>query len=540
MQTNKYRNEIDVLADINQLVSSENYIEVIVEILFRDFMGSAEKIANSNSAEVISYNELAFLIGNWIKNYSIKEAPNDPKILIKKTDDVLLEYHNSMFFNNLDLNVKDISLYKKFENGSLFKEAFFYSSTAGYDRQYIDLLCKKYAHDKSWLKNNKGIDLDLLSVFFKMIKDRLDTRLHLLQMLKRRLNSKEKQDVFIFTLKDLAGTNKEYLSIIKALTIPLEAGQNKNYHDIADYNEFLNRPIIGLENERYFIPLPYFVAEALYESPFYWMNEDKDYAPIASNNRGMVAEDLVFQNVSKIFGNQFVNRNIKIKINKTKTLTDIDVIAWTKDTAIIFQVKAKKLTALSKKGELMAIKSDFTKAIVSANKQAETSIDALQNNNNYFFEMADGKEFCMPNVQRFLTLIVLLDQYPAISHQTHILLGEKMEKPPIAFSIFDLETLVNYLETGDRFADYIYKRTESSKYYRGANEMQYLGYYLRYGMNPLEKDEYVYIDPSFGQKMDAKEHETRIKDFKRSSISIGRNELCPCGSGKKFKRCHLT
>ncbi|HAK1284804.1 TPA: hypothetical protein H1546_003039, partial [Listeria monocytogenes] len=20
---------------------------------------------------------------------------------------------------------------------------------------------------------------------------------------------------------------------------------------------------------------------------------------------------------------------------------------------------------------------------------------------------------------------------------------------------------------------------------------------------------------------------------------VGRNELCPCGSGKKFKRCHL-
>ena len=27
--------------------------------------------------------------------------------------------------------------------------------------------------------------------------------------------------------------------------------------------------------------------------------------------------------------------------------------------------------------------------------------------------------------------------------------------------------------------------------------------------------------------------------YKRSVLRVGRNEPCPCGSGKKFKHCHL-
>jgi len=29
----------------------------------------------------------------------------------------------------------------------------------------------------------------------------------------------------------------------------------------------------------------------------------------------------------------------------------------------------------------------------------------------------------------------------------------------------------------------------------------------------------------------------RAKDY-RGGVKVGRNEPCPCGSGKKFKKCH--
>jgi len=39
-----------------------------------------------------------------------------------------------------------------------------------------------------------------------------------------------------------------------------------------------------------------------------------------------------------------------------------------------------------------------------------------------------------------------------------------------------------------------------------------------------------------GQKM----LDLRIKNYKRQNAvkKVGRNESCPCGSGKKYKRCH--
>jgi len=40
--------------------------------------------------------------------------------------------------------------------------------------------------------------------------------------------------------------------------------------------------------------------------------------------------------------------------------------------------------------------------------------------------------------------------------------------------------------------------------------------------------------PSVGQATPAAPVET----FKRDGRKVGRNEPCPCGSGKKFKRCH--
>jgi preprotein translocase subunit SecA len=30
----------------------------------------------------------------------------------------------------------------------------------------------------------------------------------------------------------------------------------------------------------------------------------------------------------------------------------------------------------------------------------------------------------------------------------------------------------------------------------------------------------------------------KVETFKRSEEKVGRNDLCPCGSGKKFKHCH--
>jgi preprotein translocase subunit SecA len=32
--------------------------------------------------------------------------------------------------------------------------------------------------------------------------------------------------------------------------------------------------------------------------------------------------------------------------------------------------------------------------------------------------------------------------------------------------------------------------------------------------------------------------ETKVKQIVRETAKVGRNDPCPCGSGKKYKKCH--
>jgi len=50
--------------------------------------------------------------------------------------------------------------------------------------------------------------------------------------------------------------------------------------------------------------------------------------------------------------------------------------------------------------------------------------------------------------------------------------------------------------------------------------------------------EFQHEDPSaFGQEEQG-EAEDKSQPFKRPDKKVGRNDPCPCGSGKKFKQCH--
>ena len=46
--------------------------------------------------------------------------------------------------------------------------------------------------------------------------------------------------------------------------------------------------------------------------------------------------------------------------------------------------------------------------------------------------------------------------------------------------------------------------------------------------------QYIHADDSLQNQADEKMPTT----FKRNEKKIGRNDVCPCGSGKKYKSCH--
>jgi carbamoylphosphate synthase large subunit len=68
--------------------------------------------------------------------------------------------------------------------------------------------------------------------------------------------------------------------------------------------------------------------------------------------------------------------------SKKEQITDIDILAIAGNKAVIIQAKSKKLTQLSKTGNVTQIKEDFREAVQKAYDQGLICREAVINKNN--------------------------------------------------------------------------------------------------------------------------------------------------------------
>ena len=122
------------------------------------------------------------------------------------------------------------------------------------------------------------------------------------------------------------------------------------------------------------------------------MASDEVYKTKAFKNRGNSTEEIAFDLLKNVFGEENVYKNVKIKKNKKKTITDIDVLAIAGNKAVIIQAKSKKLTELSKKGDDNQLKKDFQEAIQKAYDQGITCRNAILNKSNKLFLDDDSEQ----------------------------------------------------------------------------------------------------------------------------------------------------
>ena len=241
----------------------------------------------------------------------------------------------------------------------------------------------------------------------------------------------------------------------------------------------------------------------MYESPFYWMNNDEHYRPKAQYNRGKIAEEITYEIVKKIFGDRKTLKNLIIKKSKSTMVTDVDILAIHNSKCIIFQVKSKKLTALSKNGNLESIQSDFKKAVKDAYEQGLNASECIKSPNNFLFVLKSDSNFQFNfKIEQSFVVTIVLDDYPAITNQTHILLGKEYEEFPVALNIFDLEIVASYLNTPEKFIDYIERRIKYSKYFKADNELGFLGFHLQKGLQKFPDSDMIALDESWAQFFD--------------------------------------
>lgn len=440
-------------------------------------------------------------------------------------------------------------------------EPMFYAGDGVYDFQYLEYLEPKYKYDKDWLLKNKNFDISQAVAICNKIKSIIQEKSSQVNLVglrelapkiqkesQKKLKKKYDEESFqkllisaefyqyinlfpvppaendvvsekirsenwsqfyqnllgLFVIRKSQFSGGEQIdSFCENFSFKPGGDINKDYNGAGSFNILTSKPIIRIDEDRCFVPINYLVAEAVYESPFYWMCEDKNYSDQLAKHRGDVGEEMSFNYLSKVFGEKNTFKSVTISTQKGKRDTDIDVLCMLGNKALCVQVKSKKVTLSAKKGDTNQLVKDFKGAVQDAYNQGLVCREKILNKKAKFFD-EDGNELHLPEyITEVYIMGVTTENYPALTHQSFILLQKKDTDPfPLFLSIFDLELVAHYLNDPYDFLYYIRQRITLMDYFRADEEMVYLGYHLQ---NKLWRDENASImnlDTSYGAIID--------------------------------------
>jgi hypothetical protein len=535
------RSTAEVLKDLEALASTMGYMHVLAEITSRDLFLDIHEAATINWRERITFQELTLMVGLTLKAapLSYDELSQDVlEQLISKTRLLLDELHrsyNDQFFQvmsevtqadggmealpGLSEEKKDQHFKKLFGSSASMIEATFYNDSGSYDFQYLEMAPRLYQYDADWL-TKAGMDFEKSAHIYRAIKHMVQAMHHgkthpeLIDAVHKG-GSLRAMDEFAFPKSLILKVVNDYgkndgimiseaeLEKFLELFSSKPEDQFKDFTGPGDLNIVSIKPIIEIGDDIYFIPVEFNLAEAVYQSPAYWMRQDAAYLETAAKNRGRANEQITYEYFQKIFG-ELAFKSLKVVKGK-KTLTDIDVMGVIGSVAVVVQNKGKKMTIEALRGNEEILKSDFKQAIQSAYDQGIQSRDVLLGEESYKFIDEDGNEVVLPQgIEQVCILCITTDVYPAALHQLSVYLEKEKDQPwPLAMSLFDLDAIATYLDDPYEFAFYVKQRVELTEVTKSSGEMAYLGYHLKQGLFKPDGADMFMIDQDYAQLVDA-------------------------------------
>ncbi len=450
-----------------------------------------------------------------------------------------------------------------FGTGDMIQEPIMYSGTGAYDIQYLEYLKIKYKYDKDWLLENRNFDINMTKLILSRIKEVLQDKKNsftfydvrdkmplLIEQLKTDnpdedwdtkteeikpvLEMHQYVDLFFPENEDYTkemttfelgekGWNSFFRGIIDLFvieksdfsedldvdsfldnfSISSNETHNSQFKAVGDYNIINAKPIIQLDQQRYFVPISYLVFEAVYESPFYWMYEDKSYRNQLSKHRGDVGEEISHNYLKSVFGTNNSLRAVKVTRKKGQDDTDIDVLCILGNKALVVQIKSKKLTLHTQAGDTAQLSKDFKGAVQDAYKQGIIARNKILDRSAKFYKK-DGSELILSDqIDEVYIMGITAENYSSLTHQAHIMLEKQADDPyPVFMTIFDLELIAHYLKDPFDFLYYIRQRISLIESFKADEEMVYLGYHLKYKLSRISENHRKALWSDFGQLID--------------------------------------
>jgi hypothetical protein len=235
------------------------------------------------------------------------------------------------------------------------------------------------------------------------------------------------------------------------------------------------------------------------------MQQDSSYRNQLADNRGRVSEEVSHDFLSNVFGKQRTFKSVKVATRKGTDDTDIDVLCLLGTKALCVQVKSKKLTELSRKGDNNQLQSDFKLAVQDAYEQGLKAREKILDRSSKFYDSSGSPISLSESIDEVYLMGVIFENYPSLTHQAHILLAKSPSDPyPVFMTIFDLELITHYLIDPYDLLYYIRQRISLMDYFKAESEIIYLGYHLNNKLWKLPKSDFVMIDPDYGGLIDGK------------------------------------
>lgn len=389
-----------IIEQIRALTTEPGFIYTLALVLLRDLFMTPEDIADINPREHLNFQEITFLTGLLLKEKINLSIPTEEESAgrFEEVYRLFLELHKSYHTTFLE-ELGDLAQrgrtsqtpeqsYKKiFGAGDMVAETIFYGGSGAYDFQYLEFAAQKYRHDAAWIWSHVGVGVSKMGEIAKELKTLHERKFNNFigsKLAGFRELCKLGLEVFCFDGGDLQKFGDAVEPFLNAFSLaPGEVNAHLEFP--GQYNELQSKPIIRLEGGQYFLPIAFIISEAIYETPFYWMNVDEAYAETALLNRGRFAENVTAELMMRVFGPQNVYRDVEVREKKGHVVTDIDVLAIVGNKAIVCQVKSKRLTELARRGDQAKLLADFKSAIQDAYHQGLQCRKALLDKKNKLF-----------------------------------------------------------------------------------------------------------------------------------------------------------
>lgn len=491
------RSEADVFSDLARLCRSPGYVHAFAHLCWRDnlirYAGQMkpEDMQKLFAPDRLIRTELSTLMGQMVQAPWQGPHPGADAVraLIAQTDTLMHQLHYSMPGSLAQWAIgKDglPDMMDAYRRGVALREPIFYGGESAYVFQYRDLSVPKYIADNAWLLANKDFEIaDAHAVVQAIARLQDEKATHLWNASGSPADwlGVDLLASFTFSEAEIAQRSTVPLARVQAVLASFTlAHDNAAFTSLAGLNAIYAQPLLAAGNASVLQFLPYALAEALYESPYYWMMDDKPYRATAAMHRGGFTEAFAVQRLRKVFGDARVHHSVRLVKKKGELAGEIDALVVYGNRLIVVQVKSKRLTQEARKGNDQMLQDDFAKAIQEAYDQGQSCAELILDG-QCVLTLSDGQALALPAPPKEIFLFtVVADHYPALSFQAGQFLKTRDHpnvRPPFVMDVFLLDAMTEMLESPLRFLTYVALRARHADRLVINHELTALGYHLR-------------------------------------------------------------